>query len=191
MGGLFSLLFGSSSSTSAPTSAPIQVTVAPDGSLQVGTVTDVPVVTPTPSAAPFATITATSSPTPWAPTAPQWKSIRSGAGDNLCLNTQLQVVQCLANDAGQTWAYDATTGLVVNKSTGNCMTVGDINNSVPITLNTCNPSNTKQQWLQPKNGSLVLKGNSNLSLDIPGGNVTSPVSTWFVNNGGAQSWTFQ
>lgn len=154
------------------------------------TTTTTPTSTPTPSAAPFSTIAATTSPTPWAPANPVWQSLRSGLGSGQCLNSQSKVAQC-DGSTGQQWFWDPASQLVVNQGMNQCLTVGGITNSTPITLNTCDPANINQQWTQPKAGSLLLKSNTNLSLDVPGGQSANPVSTWFVNGASAQNWTFQ
>lgn len=153
-------------------------------------VTSAPTDTPIPTAAPFATIASTTSPAPWAPAKPAWQSLRSGIGSGQCLNNQSKVVQC-DGSSGQNWFLDPVSQLLVNQGSNQCLTVGAATNSTPITLSACDPSNVNQQWTQPKLGSLLLKSNANLSLDVPGGQAVNPVSTWFVNGASAQNWTFQ
>lgn len=169
MGNILTLLFGPHTQVTTPSATMIAST-------------------PAPTAAPFSSIAPTAA--PWTPGNPTWQSLRSGTGANLCLNAAGGIVACDGSTA-QNWFYDGPSGMVVNQANGTCLTVGGIDHNVPISLRPCDPSNANQQWAQPKVGSLVLKANNNLSLDLPNGDPKYPVSTWFVNNNPAQDWRFK
>ena len=187
MGSFFSSLFGGHATTGAPL-----ITGTP---LVTGTpiVTGTPTVTstPVPTAAPFTTIAAASAPTPWAPSAPTYTRLHAGVGSNVCLTNGGKLVTCDPSNSQQGWYLDPS-GLLVNQADGSCLNIQSVTNSVPLSNQTCDPKNPNQLWTSPGAGKLVLAGNTNLSLDVPGGNATlgCPASTWFVNGLAPQNWTF-
>lgn len=171
MGSLWSSLFGGHEATAAP-------------------VTTAAATTPAPTAAPFTPIATAAAATPWAPANPTWRALRAGVGANLCLSNGGTLATCNGSPA-QGWYLDPT-GLLVSQTDGTCLTAKQVQNSVPLSNAACDPSSASQQWASPGAGQLLMAGNSNLSLDVPGGNGAPgvPVSTWFKNGLPPQVWSW-